>query len=432
MQIGSAFRDITPSRPLPLQGQMHERIPTHTRDPLTANAIAFADGGTRVVLVSCDLCILPDEFVRPLQEQCERRHGISARNVLIAATHTHLGPCMVSYNIWAQKIDAEYRAWLDEQIVDLVGRALTDLEELPLHAGKGWLEHMGWNRMGLHHGGAKSDMYYGSWKADFAGVAGPRDGDVPVIFARRADGTVKAVVTGFASHPNCCEGDTYFSADLAGAARVLVRQHLGANVGFVYLTGAAGDTAPTIMVNNPRNVQPWRGELGLQRSGAYLGAEIVKTIAAAVDPMPDQTLRIAQETQRLGYRPWPADLDPAQFGSEGMRRYFRAAHDAWPALTRDTPPAEVRLNVLRLGTAALCTNPAEFYCHHGLSIKDSSPAALTMVAELTDGYCGYVPTAQQFPLGGYSTWPSMSSKLSHDAGDQMVAATKRLLARAML
>ena len=90
-------------------------------------------------------------------------------------------------------------------------------------------------------------------------------------------------------------------------------------------------------------------------------------------------------------------------------------------------PVSVRLNVVRVGDAAICTNPAELYVEYGLAIKRCSPARVTLISELTDGYVGYVPTRDAFARGGYSTWPASSSKLDPGAGDLVVEHSHRLL-----
>jgi hypothetical protein len=426
MLMGTAFADVTPHTLIHLQGQMHARVAKYKRDPLQVQAIAIVDGDTRVVLVSVDICMLPDAYVAQVQQRCEQRFGISGRSVLLGATHTHVGPCLVDFND-AQVINAAHVAWLQDEFVRVVGVALADVEPVTMFAGKGWCEHMGWNRRGLHTNG-KVDMYHGSWNADFAGIEGPRDGDVPVIFGRRANGTIKGIVTGFATHPNCVEGESFYSADLVGETRRYLHAVLAERPVIAYFTGAAGDTAPSIMENNPRNIQPWRGEAGVVRSGRYLGSEIAKVIEATIDPMAEQSLFLDQRVLSIGFKPWPADFDPQALKWESARGYYVKSHANWPAMTREQSPCDVRVNAVRIGDAVLCTNPAELYCRHGLNIKESSPAGVTMVAELTDGYCGYVPTRDAFARGGYSTWPGPTSKLAHDAGDQIVKATIDMLA----
>jgi len=85
------------------------------------------------------------------------------------------------------------------------------------------------------------------------------------------------------------------------------------------------------------------------------------------------------------------------------------------------------VNVIRIGDAVICTNPAELFVEFGLEIRRHSPARVTFVAELTDGYCGYVPTLKAFSRGGYETWPAPTSQLATCAGKQIVTATRRLL-----
>ena len=425
IRVGGAAADITPDKPIPIAGQMNRRLGEYTHDPLTVNAAAFEQGDARAVLISCDLATLPDAFIRSVQADCEKSCGIPASRVMIACTHTHLGPCTVEF-LPEDEVNPDYMKRLHETLLRVVGKAVRDLQDVTLYAGSGNIPHMGFNRRGLHKNG-KADMYLGSWSDDFAGVAGPRDGEVGVIFARNPEGNLKLVIASFSTHPNCNEGESYYSADIPGAVRSFLRRNLGENLGVVYLTGAAGNTAPSVLENNPRNLQPWRGEEGLKRSGHYLGAEILQVIAAATTPMPDPKLHLAQITVPIPLRPWPPSFNP---DDTFCPEYYTTSRDIWPRMVREESPVGVRLSVLRLGDAVICTNPAELYVEHGLAIKKASPAAVTLISELTDGYAGYVPTREAFRRGGYSTWTCPTSKLAVDAGDRIVEHTSRLLREA--
>ena len=90
-------------------------------------------------------------------------------------------------------------------------------------------------------------------------------------------------------------------------------------------------------------------------------------------------------------------------------------------------PQNVVINALRIGDAVICTNPAELYVEHGLAIKKHSKASVTLVAELTNGFVGSVPTSTAFEKGGYSTQPGLLSMLVGDAGDKIVETTVYLL-----
>ncbi|NLM77066.1 MAG: hypothetical protein GX173_03155, partial [Ruminococcaceae bacterium] len=86
------------------------------------------------------------------------------------------------------------------------------------------------------------------------------------------------------------------------------------------------------------------------------------------------------------------------------------------------------LKALRIGDLGLVTNPAELFCDFGLTIKEQSPLRFTMVSELTNGCCGYVPTQQAFSEGGYEVRKNnLYSYLAHDAGDRIARASVDLL-----
>jgi len=84
--------------------------------------------------------------------------------------------------------------------------------------------------------------------------------------------------------------------------------------------------------------------------------------------------------------------------------------------------------VIRIGDTVICTNPAELFSEFALQIREAANARITLISQLTDGYCGYVPTPEAFERGGYETWPCSTSKLATDAGIHIVEATKELMA----
>ena len=87
----------------------------------------------------------------------------------------------------------------------------------------------------------------------------------------------------------------------------------------------------------------------------------------------------------------------------------------------------MRVNIIRIGDTVICTNPAELFVEYGLQIRDSSPARVTFISQLTDGYIGYIPTELAFSRGGYETWCAPSSKMDVSTGQQIVDTTVRML-----
>ena len=414
--------DITPNRAIPIAGMMKVRHGEYAQSPLTVNSAAFESDGVRVVLCSCDLLLLPGTFVRQVQADCAERYQIDSAAVIIACTHTHQAPCTVDF--FPGEVCQEFITSLHRSLVEVTGLALNDLQDVSLFSGKGWLDQMGYNRRGLKPDDT-AEMNYGSWNDDFAGLEGPRDGDATVIWACDLNDSVKLVIPSFATHPTAALG-SFYGADIVGALRAFLHKKLGEGVVVVYLTGAAGNTAQKQLDSNTEMAFPWRGTESLDRAGSYLGSEIVSVIARSSEPMANPLLDIAQTTLTVPIRPWPEQLDPDTL-EPGFREYYTEMSKTWPRILATESPVDVHLNVIRLGDTVICTNPAELYVEHGLAIKKNSPARITLISELTDGYVGYVPTQGAFARGGYSTWPALSSKLATNAGDAIVEETLALI-----
>ena len=93
------------------------------------------------------------------------------------------------------------------------------------------------------------------------------------------------------------------------------------------------------------------------------------------------------------------------------------------------PTRELKLQAIRIGGLGVAAIPNEVYGVTGLKIKRSSPLKPTFTVSLANGYFGYIPPPEQFPLGGYTTWRARSSCLEVDAEPKITAAVLGLLER---
>src|SRR5205814_606222 len=164
-------------------------------------------------------------------------------------------------SLLAAKADPAFVAQLRRAVLTAAEEAVSRLEPVAVFAGTGWMEQMGWNRRAMFRDGS-SRMYGHSGMPGFIGLEGPRDPALNVLFTRREGGEISGVVVNFATHPNAIENGSVYSADIPGEARRALKRLLGPGVGVVYLTGAAGNTAPSLLDPYVPE-QPWRGEAGL-------------------------------------------------------------------------------------------------------------------------------------------------------------------------
>ncbi|MCC6730558.1 MAG: hypothetical protein IT208_14580 [Chthonomonadales bacterium] len=424
---GFAESEFTPEPGLLLFGQMHERVATHARDPLSACAAAFAEEGeTPLAIVAADVCVLDEAFVASARAAFERRSGVSGDRLLLHATHTHTGPSTLT--LMAGQIDAACMARLEAAVVEAATSAVQRLAPATVHAGMGRLDGLVFNRRGAFADGT-SAMYGHAGQPGFRGAEGPADESLPVLWARRLDGTIAGVVLGFGAHPCAVEGASYYSADVPGEVRRRLAGLLG-GAGVVFLTGAAGD-ASLCRIDPWPDTQPWHGEEGLARAGLRVAGEAARAMSAPA-PAGAHVVRLARGGVRVPPRPWPAPDAPnfprplAGPDWPDARPYYERAARDWPEMEA-RGPIDVPISVARIGDTVICANPCELFVEFGLAIREASPAPVTLLAELTDGYAGYAPTPLAMGRGGYETWPAPTSKLAEEAGERIVAETRRLL-----
>ncbi|NLB46028.1 MAG: hypothetical protein GX821_12815, partial [Clostridiaceae bacterium] len=91
-------------------------------------------------------------------------------------------------------------------------------------------------------------------------------------------------------------------------------------------------------------------------------------------------------------------------------------------LQQETTQYRFKSHILRIGTAALATNPFELFCEYGMRIKARSRAAQTIIVQLANGNGGYLPTAEALAGGSYSSKPA-STLCDPDGGDLLVEQT---------
>jgi hypothetical protein len=82
---------------------------------------------------------------------------------------------------------------------------------------------------------------------------------------------------------------------------------------------------------------------------------------------------------------------------------------------------------MRVGDFAVAGVPGEYFVALGLEVKSRSPFGMTAVAELSDGYVGYIPTSEAFDQGGYELFNVRSSKVGRGSGEQMANELVKML-----
>jgi hypothetical protein len=145
-------------------------------------------------------------------------------------------------------------------------------------------------------------------------------------------------------------------------------------------------------------------------------------------------LRVVQESLTLRTRlPSPEQVAQARayLATNVINRPTRNWEENYAretTLMADWPDRrEVILQAFRVGEFGVAAVPCETYGSTGLALKRASPFPVTMVIGLANGYHGYLPPPDQFPLGGYTTWRARTSYLETEAEPKITATLTRLL-----
>jgi hypothetical protein len=423
LQAGVARVKITPPSPFWMSGYAARSHPSEGVEmDLWAKALAVRDGnGPPVVIVTTDLIGLPRVVSDEVAERVLRQFRVERNRLVLNSSHTHCGPAVrknlaVMYDFGDEdrrRVDA-YGAELADKLVEVVGAALKDLAPARLSVGHG-SAGFAVNRREPTPNGIKIGV----------NPAGPVDHHVPVLKITAADGSLRAVLFGYACHNTTLGADFYrIGGDYAGYAQAeLEERYPGATALFVMLCG--GDQNP-----NPR------GTLDHARQyGRDLATEVHRVLASETQPV-RPPIRAALEVATLDF----ASHTRARFEEEANHadkyrqrraRLMLAAYDEGRPV-RSTP---YPVQAIRFGRElTLLAFAGETVVDYVLRVKRELPGENLIVAGYTYDVMCYIPSKRVLQEGGYEAVDSMiyygqPGPFTDSVEDVVMAAVRRVAGR---
>ena len=389
--VGWATADITPPKPVALIGQLHKRISTGVRDPLTATVLSLEAPGSapeQAVLVSCDLLFIQRAIQERLQERIRTQlPDFDSRKLFLNATHTHTGPGFID-STFKDLYDVSHDAGVmkaseyAEVFLDRVSKAVVQAWQNRKPGALSWalsqavVSH---NRRAQFFNGS-TVMYGNTETPDFSNVEGPEDHAVNLVFLWGPESKWTGIIINLACTSQETENLNEISADFWHDVREELHWRHGADLFILPQCAPSGDLSP-----HPIYRQKAAQIMDLSR-GLSRRKEIARRIANAVDDV----LPIAQADpqSRLIFRHTVASATlPEQ--PPGSEPFY------------ETDPVQpMEFHVLRLGDVAIATSPFELYVDYGTRIQARSPTAVTLLVQLSSGNSGYLPTARAVKGGG--------------------------------
>ena len=442
-RAGVAVRDITPEPGASLAGHMRDRKATHAHDPLKVRCLVLDDGATMLAFVTVDSCMAPREIFDDAKARIQESCGIPAQNMLMAATHSHTAPSVVS--LFQTDPVPGYDATVVAAIVDGVCEACGTLAPAQIAYGSGSVPDQVFNRRWYMKPGGIPANPFGETtdkvrmnppraSEDLLEPSGPTDPEVPFIALRHKDGRPLAVLANYALHYVGGTDAGAMSADYFGCfadklTALLAPEESGMPFVAMLTNGASGNINNINFREAAVSREPY-DQMNLVAE--KVSTEVYRAYQKIV--FQDHAVLKAQTQEiTLGTRlPGEAEINRAQTivdaaESEEMKTLEEVYARETLLLQDYSSEVTVPLQALRIGDVAVTAIPCEVFVETGLHLKETSPFSKTIPIELANGYYGYLPTAEQHALGGYETWRARSSYLEVHAADKIEAKLKSML-----
>jgi len=388
--------DITPESSQWLMGY-DARQSAGVHDHIFHRVVALEAGGEQIFLAASDLCLFSPSVYDDVAHELERTLGIPRTHFWWSVTHSHATPEVGPPGIYKSLLgrsdhewNRDYATFVKASLVRAIRDAREKLEPARIAFGQG-VAMANINRRAKDEDGKVS-----------LGLNpdGPADRQINLIRLERSDGSLITLIANYAMHGTVMGGENLLiSGDAPGIVSAYLEEKLLAPV--LFINGAAGNLAPIYSVYpNPRS-----GHLSQFR--VLLGDHILAALRSMGPATADVTMWAGEKTIETPQKPgleWPEDLARYAGGPAGR------------------PMVKLPIRFLRLNDTLIWSAPVEMFCEIAIAVRNQSPFFHTFYFGYTDGWFGYLPTAQAFAEGGYEPNTSpFTARAEEDVTEGVVA-----------
>ncbi len=389
-KAGAAAVVITPDGPTWMAGYASRDKPSEGKfQDLFAKALALQDvQGTQLVIVTVDLIGIPRALREELEAEVQQKYQLPPAGLLINASHTHSGPVVRAehsaiYHLTPEQGEQvkKFVTDLKTKLVALVGAALDDLGPATLGYSRA-RAGFAMNRRLPTEKGYRNSPY----------PDGPVDHDVPILRIDRPDGTLRALLFGYACHSTTL-GLYEFCGDYGGYAQQYLEEIYPGAVA-MFMAGCGGDQNPY-----PRGT--------LERAQQH-GRTLATAVEAGMLPKPIPLvgpLGTAIEPVALDFASTPSREELTELAGSSNRFAKRRGALLLEELDekgklRDSYPYLVQ--VVQFGPdLTLVALGGEAVVDYSLRLKRELPGRAVWVAGYSNDVFAYVPSKRVLAEGGY-------------------------------
>lgn len=404
-KVGVARAKITPEKPMWMSGYAARTQPAEgTLHDLWAKALVIeASDGGRAVVITTDLAGFPKRLADRICGEIETRCGLERSRIMLTNSHTHCGPVLAGDSYEVYVMDAgqpalieEYSDGLRKKIVDTVADACSTLAPATLWAGVGTADFAVNRRNNPEK--TLPDILAGGEKPK-----GPIDHDVPVLAARKPDGSLRAVAFGYACH-NTTLSILQWCGDYAGFAQIALEKRHPEALALFHM-GCGADQNPL----------PRRTVELCQQYGEQLASAVDGVLAAPMRPLSGR-LRTRLEILDLPYGEQPTATQLQEMVSKPgptnyQKRWAQRLLDELQAGKVFAKSYPYPIQVWKLGDDQLwIVLGSEVVVDYSLLLKKRYGPSTWVTAYANDVMC-YIPSRRVWEEGRYEAGAFATSGL---------------------
>lgn len=378
-------------------------------DDCNCRAIAIECGSKRVLLLAFELSDIPE--VPDLEKKVAQAVGYDENDIVITVTHNHTSPC-----------DRGARGSSDADRMVFREKFFQVEQESAISAAKAAVDSLrpakyGYGQINsyINANELTRDPEIG-WLCDEA-TNGYTDHTLAVLKFVDENDQLVCVLMNHPCHATCAmeldaNGKYATSGNFTGITSRFLEDYYGNGVVAAWTSGAAGNMHPILngtlvypytdgYVMQPQ-LPPGTGHMMMEHVGRQHAVDAINCIDRIRDYSDDMELSHVKGSVQI---PTQKNLDIDELGMMMRRRqdYGRGVRSNQPKPAPafreprivDTPecPAELKMEVLKLGDTAIVGLGCELFCQIGRDIKAAIPAKNTIVITHTPGYVGDNPHA---------------------------------------
>jgi hypothetical protein len=452
LRAGAAMVDITPAKDIQLAGDIGRRRPVEEiRERIYAKALVMGSGGEQLCLLSLEVCFVTDKWVSEIRKRASERFGLAPQAIMVHSIQNHAAPAIGNAAVrdeykglgpdlwWLRSGDKRYNEPAISVIVDAIGKAQAQMVPVTVRAGRALDSRVAFNRRFVLRDGTAIAHPHGEDQKQILYSEGPMDPEVGVLLLQAADGRIVAALLHHTCHPVHGYPHRYVIADWPGTWASAMRGALGADCVALVINGCCGN------IHHHNHTDPRHIDDHI-RMGSMLAESAYRAIQASV-PQTETTLGWRSEILRIPYRELPTSEveaarrllakqpKPAISMAEGYASipwdwiYAHTVLDLAEHLKSHRHHA-YEVQAFRIANSAVVALVGEPFVEGQLQVKLRSPFPFTFLAHMSNGYVGYIPTAEAIARGGtrsFETRPSNWSKLVPPALDMIAEKSLELL-----